>query len=68
MVQLLLENDADVTAQNKDGWTALHFAVSRYEAQIVKLLVDKNPGIVSLKDVEGNTALDWAREMDNVEY
>jgi ankyrin repeat protein len=49
IVQLLLENDADVNSINKDGETPLHLASVVGHTEIVKLLL-KNGAAVNVKD------------------
>jgi ankyrin repeat protein len=41
MVELLLENGADITAANKSGWTLLHWASENGHVEVVKLLLEK---------------------------
>ena len=42
MVELLLDNDADVNAETALGASALHYAVDQGEIQIVKMLLQRN--------------------------
>ena len=64
LVKLLLENNANPDAIDKNGSTALHFAVIFGYEEIIKLLVDVKADS-SLKDNRGNTALDYAKITGN---
>jgi ankyrin repeat protein len=55
MVQLLLENGADTTSQNKKGETPLHLAVKYRYDDVVPLLLGFGVDL-SLVDIYGNTA------------
>ncbi|MBP7282075.1 MAG: ankyrin repeat domain-containing protein [Leptospiraceae bacterium] len=61
IVKLLVENKADVNAQNKQGWTPLHNAFLQVNLELVKYLLnqaaDKN-----IRTLDGKTALDLAKE------
>jgi ankyrin repeat protein len=41
-VMQLLDAKININQQNKDGWTVLHFAASRYPAGLQELLISKN--------------------------
>jgi len=41
VVELLLENGADVNAKNKDGMTALMYAAEKGYKEVVELLIRK---------------------------
>jgi hypothetical protein len=56
VVRLLVEKGADVEAKNKDGWTALYWAVRYGNAAMVRLLLE-NGAEVDTKDNYGRTAL-----------
>jgi len=60
IIELLIANGADVNAQSEMG-TPLHNAAWKGHVGIAKLLIVKNAD-VNAKDVEGQTALDWAEE------
>ena len=64
LVKLLLENNANPDAIDKNGSTALHFAVIFGYEEIIKLLVDVKADS-SLKDNRGNTAIDYAKITGN---
>jgi len=56
VVKMLLERGADVNAQKKDGWSALHFAAWRGEEDIAKMLLDHGAK-VDVKKPDGGTPL-----------
>ncbi|WP_342257708.1 ankyrin repeat domain-containing protein [Spiroplasma endosymbiont of Nomada ruficornis] len=66
MVKLLLENHADIDAQDVDGCTPLHLVVECNNIEMVKLLLE-NHADVNLKDINGCTPLHWAVECNNIE-
>ncbi|XP_055953567.1 uncharacterized protein LOC129989212 [Argiope bruennichi] len=61
MTEYLLNNFADVEAQDFLGQTALHFAVSKDSENIVRALLEKKANITTTDD-EGKTALHKAAE------
>lgn len=66
MVRLLVDNDrTDVNRAGENGVTALHLAVARSDADIVRLLLsrDADPTIV---DNSGRTALDFAKQNEDM--
>ena len=66
-VRLLLERKADPNlADNVEKWTALMFAAGEGQTEVVKLLL-KHGADASIKDVDGDTALDFARKNKHVE-
>jgi ankyrin repeat protein len=60
-VKQLLDAHADVTAQDKDKFTALHWAAHRGSAEIVKMLIDAEANL-NTRDKDGNTAIHIALE------
>ncbi len=61
-VRLLLENKADPDVQDSgEGWTALMFAAGEGLAEVVQVLLEHGADR-ALKDVDGDTALDFARK------
>ena len=45
IAELLIAGGADVNASNIDGWTALHFAVSRKRKEVAELLISKGADV-----------------------
>jgi uncharacterized protein len=58
-VQILIDNGADITAQDEHGWTALTYAAWSGDLAVVRLLLDKGAAI-NQQDNNGGTALIWA--------
>jgi len=56
MAKFLIDNGADVNAQDDKGWSALHFAAQSYLPKTMKLLIAKKADIDS-QDAWGNTPL-----------
>ena len=56
IAKLLVENGADVNAQDDKGWSALHFAAQSYLPNTIKLLITKKADI-DPQDAWGNTPL-----------
>jgi len=53
--------------KDRDGETALHYAAINDDVEICKILINRNPDIIHITDVEDKTAYDWVREY-NDEY
>ena len=62
MLQWLIENNADIDAQDRNGWCALHAASQNKHVEIIKILIDSeaNP---NLTDSYGNGPL-WMATMN----
>jgi ankyrin repeat protein len=60
---LLLEHGADVTAQDKDGSTPLHYAIENCLDSVVETLVKKNRAVIAIADKHGNEPL-WTAAFD----
>ena len=59
MVQLLLENGAEITVQDSDGNTLLHLTASRDNEAVILILLEHGAD-VSTTNARGNTPLDAA--------
>jgi hypothetical protein len=66
IVQLLIKKGADVNAVGSLDLTALHKAAAAWDGDLARILLENgaNPG---LKDEQGKTPLDHAKERDNQE-
>jgi len=62
LLEWLLENGADIDAQDVNGFTALHFACQEGHLQCVKILLNRKSNINNL-DKYGNTAA-WVTIMN----
>jgi uncharacterized protein len=56
LIEYLLEKGANVNAQDKSGWAALHFCAQDNKLEVAELLI-KNGATVDIKDQWGNTPL-----------
>jgi ankyrin repeat protein len=66
-VRLLLEAEAiEVNAKDIDDWTALHYAACYGRPAIAKRLLEGGAD-PTLRDIDGRTAIDWAREQGKSE-
>ncbi|KXZ42701.1 hypothetical protein GPECTOR_123g473 [Gonium pectorale] len=59
VVKLLLQNGADLEAQNKDGWTPLHYGCQRGDLDVVELLLLKGANPAS-RETTGMKPVDVA--------
>lgn len=66
-VSLLLSQGADIKLQDKDGFTALHYAVSYGNTDIIRTILDFDYSTVDMKNYEGLSALQIAAKDDNLE-
>ena len=57
----LLQQGAELEAQQKDKWTALHFSAHYEHLAVVQYLVE-NGAHISTKNSDGETALDLAHK------
>ena len=55
-IELLLDNNANVNYQNRNGETALHIASQLDRTEIIRILVDRGAN-VNIRDRNGNTPL-----------
>jgi ankyrin repeat protein len=70
LVELLIDNNADIKLKNCDGQTALHIAAREGNIDIIKLLINTRIRINKV-DNEGKTALEYAlynNHVDAVNY
>ena len=63
MADILLQADADINMQNRDGDSALHLAVKGNHVNTVKTLVKYSP--VRCRNKEDKTALDLAKVLSH---
>merc|ERR1711988_368697 len=69
IVQILLDNGANINHQEVDGWTALMFAAINGEKDVVQLLLDRRANRrlkVTKGPDSGKTACDWNKNVDYV--
>ena len=62
LTELLLKKGADVNKKDKEGMTALMWAVRGRDKEIIKLLLSAKNIDINIKDDEEKTALDHARK------
>ncbi|MDD9865302.1 MAG: ankyrin repeat domain-containing protein, partial [Verrucomicrobiales bacterium] len=65
IVVLLLENKADSSARDANGWSPLHGSAYKGHVEIVAALIDAKAE-VNAKDTDGDTPLDWAKNKPEV--
>ena len=64
--EFLLERGANIDAQNKDGRSALHYAVSERQTDVVKFLL-KNGANKNVSNNKGDTPLELAKKLTRKE-
>lgn len=64
VISILIQNGADVNAQNTDGNTGLHSAAALGMANVVQCLVE-NGADINVKNAKDQSALDLAEKFDN---
>jgi hypothetical protein len=62
IVRLLCDHGADIEASDNDGCTPLHFATLNGNISVVKELIEVRNADINARNVNGRTALRWARE------
>lgn len=62
IVQLLIDNNADMEIQDKDGRTPLHFAVSSGLTEAVQILTEKGANVMAQDSMNKETPLHMACE------
>lgn len=66
VVNVLLENGANIDKPGPNGMTAIFFAVIKENDDVIKLLLNKNAS-TTLKDNEGNSLCDYSEKViDNI--
>ncbi|VDI49837.1 Hypothetical predicted protein [Mytilus galloprovincialis] len=65
ITRLLIERKADVRICDHQKWSPLHVACNCNHYDIVQALLDKAPDIISEKDNQGKTALDFALKISD---
>lgn len=56
LLRWLIENGADINHQDRNGYSALHFAAQEKTQEVAKLLLD-NGASLELTDIHGNTPI-----------
>lgn len=59
---VLLESNSSINQSDKQGWTALHWAIDRDHAEIVQLLIDKGAR-TDLRSYRGELAITRAKSL-----
>lgn len=61
VAKALIENKADINAQDKLGMSALHYAAREGHSEVIKLLIESGAN-KTLQDSRGKKPVDYARE------
>ena len=64
--KILIDEGVDVGVQDKDGWTALHYAALEGCIDIAKILIEKGAD-VGVQDKNGTTALHGAARREHAD-
>jgi ankyrin repeat protein len=59
----MIDGGEDINAQDKNGWSPLHFAAQEGDTEIAEILINAGADI-NLKDTNGNTPL-WVATMNS---
>ena len=57
---LRLMDPTSLLKQDRDGETVLHYAATNGDLKMCKIIIELNPDIVNITDIENKTAYDWA--------
>jgi len=65
---VLVEHGADVNSEGKFARrTILHCAAAQNDTEFVKQLVEQKQAKIRVKDNEGQTPMDYAKQINNIE-
>lgn len=64
MIKWLIEHGADINAQDKKGWTPLHYAYRGCRESNFIMLMSFNPDL-TIRDYKGKTLLEYAYDFHN---
>lgn len=63
LIQVMNPTVAEINLPAEDGWTAIYFAITRQDADVVTYLLDHG-ACTAVKDVEQQTPFEYAKELD----
>jgi ankyrin repeat protein len=66
VIRWLIQHGADCDTRYNDGQTPLFYAVKIGSLDVVRTLVEEGRASVDIRDVHGNTAIDWAKGYTSV--
>ena len=66
LINLLLNNNANINLSNANGVNALMLAIQFKRTEIIKIFLEKNPNL-ALKDNDGKTAFEYATNTSDQE-
>jgi ankyrin repeat protein len=66
VIRLLIQHGADCNTRYSDGQTPLFYAVSIRSLEVVRALVEEGGASLDIRDDEGRTVIDWAKEYTSV--
>ena len=67
IMKYLLDNDADTTIKDEDGWNVFLWACGTGNVDVIKMLVESNPYLADSKNIYDANGLHMAALNDNVE-
>jgi ankyrin repeat protein len=65
ILHLLVENGADLEAQDNDGWRALHWAAYHGHLPFIQELISRYHVDINARKNDGWTAFRWARALNH---